>query len=122
MVPYATVIPRNHCGDMAKRPAGPARELPAAELPQHAPEQFDRIVSIGMFEHVGHMNHAVFIDVVHRHLARDGVFLLPHHRRRRRKGRRGPLDGQLHLPQRRGAIRDPGQPNHAGSLCQGGLE
>jgi cyclopropane-fatty-acyl-phospholipid synthase len=40
------------------------------------PEPFDRIVSIGMFEHVGHRNHAVFMDVVHRHLARDGVFLL----------------------------------------------
>ena len=40
------------------------------------PEPFDRIVSIGMVEHVGHMNHAVFIDVVHRHLARNGVFLL----------------------------------------------
>jgi cyclopropane-fatty-acyl-phospholipid synthase len=39
-------------------------------------ETFDRVVSIGMFEHVGRMNHAAFLDGVRRHLAEDGVFLL----------------------------------------------
>ena len=39
-------------------------------------EVFDRVASIGMFEHVGHRNHAVFMDCVARHLAGDGVFLL----------------------------------------------
>jgi cyclopropane-fatty-acyl-phospholipid synthase len=39
-------------------------------------EQFDRILSIGMFEHVGHRNQATFFDVVHRCLAPQGLALL----------------------------------------------
>ena len=39
-------------------------------------EVFDRVASIGMFEHVGHRNHAAFMDAVARHLTADGVFLL----------------------------------------------
>jgi cyclopropane-fatty-acyl-phospholipid synthase len=38
--------------------------------------QFDRIVSIGMFEHVGFKNYAAFMKVVHRCLPPDGLFLL----------------------------------------------
>ncbi|MDL2176856.1 cyclopropane fatty acyl phospholipid synthase [Stutzerimonas sp. FeSN7] len=38
--------------------------------------QFDRIASVGMFEHVGRKNHRVFMEVVHRCLADDGLFLL----------------------------------------------
>jgi cyclopropane-fatty-acyl-phospholipid synthase len=38
--------------------------------------QFDRIASVGMFEHVGPKNHGVFMDVARRLLARDGLFLL----------------------------------------------
>lgn len=38
--------------------------------------QFDRIVSVGMFEHVGHKNYAVYFETVHRLLADDGLFLL----------------------------------------------
>jgi cyclopropane-fatty-acyl-phospholipid synthase len=37
---------------------------------------FDAIASIGMFEHVGLKNYATFFDVVRRHLADDGLFLL----------------------------------------------
>jgi len=37
---------------------------------------FDRVVSVGMFEHVGHKNYRTFMDVVRRHLAPDGVLLL----------------------------------------------
>lgn len=37
---------------------------------------FDRIVSVGMFEHVGHRNHRTFMQVVHRCLRDDGIFLL----------------------------------------------
>ncbi len=37
---------------------------------------FDRIYSIGMFEHVGYRNHRTFMDVVKRLLAPDGLFLL----------------------------------------------
>lgn len=39
-------------------------------------EQFDRIVSVGMFEHVGPKNYATYFDVVNRNLKADGIFLL----------------------------------------------
>lgn len=39
-------------------------------------ESCDRIVSIGMFEHVGGKNHRTFMKVVHRCLKPDGLFLL----------------------------------------------
>ncbi|HLT44939.1 MAG TPA: cyclopropane fatty acyl phospholipid synthase [Luteimonas sp.] len=39
-------------------------------------ERFDRIVSIGMFEHVGVRNYATYFDVARRCLANDGLFLL----------------------------------------------
>jgi cyclopropane-fatty-acyl-phospholipid synthase len=39
-------------------------------------EKFDRIVSIGMFEHVGPKNYAVFMNTVYRNLKDDGLFLL----------------------------------------------
>jgi cyclopropane-fatty-acyl-phospholipid synthase len=37
---------------------------------------FDRIVSIGMFEHVGYPNYRTFMQVVNRCLKDDGLFLL----------------------------------------------
>ncbi|WP_115720573.1 cyclopropane fatty acyl phospholipid synthase [Gallaecimonas mangrovi] len=39
-------------------------------------EPFDRISSIGMFEHVGHKNHRTFMEVASRCLAPDGLMLL----------------------------------------------
>lgn len=39
-------------------------------------KKFDRIVSIGMFEHVGVKNYPIFMDVVYRNLKDDGIFLL----------------------------------------------
>lgn len=39
-------------------------------------ESFDRIVSIGMFEHVGYKNYRTYMQVVARCLAEDGLFLL----------------------------------------------
>lgn len=44
------------------------RDLPA--------DRFDRIVSVGMFEHVGHRNHAAFMEAVRSHLAEDGLALV----------------------------------------------
>ena len=38
--------------------------------------RFDRVVSIGMFEHVGYKNYRTFMQVVSRCLADDGLFLL----------------------------------------------
>lgn len=37
---------------------------------------FDRIVSVGMFEHVGERNYQAYMKVIHRCLALDGLFLL----------------------------------------------
>lgn len=39
-------------------------------------QQFDRIVSVGMFEHVGPKNYATYFDVVDRNLKPEGIFLL----------------------------------------------
>ncbi|THF59284.1 cyclopropane fatty acyl phospholipid synthase [Pseudothauera rhizosphaerae] len=39
-------------------------------------QRFDRIASVGMFEHVGHKNHRHFFKVARRCLADDGLFLL----------------------------------------------
>lgn len=38
--------------------------------------QFDRIVSVGMFEHVGPKNYATYFSVVDRNLHPEGIFLL----------------------------------------------
>ncbi|MRT55522.1 cyclopropane fatty acyl phospholipid synthase [Enterobacteriaceae bacterium RIT693] len=39
-------------------------------------EQFDRIASVGMFEHVGPKNYATYFEVADRNLKPDGIFLL----------------------------------------------
>lgn len=39
-------------------------------------ERFDRILSIGMFEHVGVKNYRRYFDVVRRNLVADGLFVL----------------------------------------------
>jgi len=39
-------------------------------------ERFDRVVSVGMFEHVGHKNYATFMEVAARCLTDEGLFLL----------------------------------------------
>jgi cyclopropane-fatty-acyl-phospholipid synthase len=38
--------------------------------------RFDRVYSIGMFEHVGWRNHRACLAAIHRHLRPDGLFLL----------------------------------------------
>lgn len=39
-------------------------------------ETFDRVVSLGMFEHVGHKNYSTYMKKVHDNLNDDGIFLL----------------------------------------------
>lgn len=39
-------------------------------------EQFDRVVSLGMFEHVGYLNYRTYMQIVHNCLTEDGIFLL----------------------------------------------
>lgn len=45
-------------------------------LPVDGSQRFDRVYSLGMFEHVGARNYATYFDVVRRLLAPDGLFLL----------------------------------------------
>jgi cyclopropane-fatty-acyl-phospholipid synthase len=39
-------------------------------------ETFDHIVSVGMFEHVGYKNYRTFMEIIHKCLKEDGLFLL----------------------------------------------
>ncbi len=39
-------------------------------------QKFDRVVSVGMFEHVGPKNYATYFEVVNRNLKPEGLFLL----------------------------------------------
>lgn len=39
-------------------------------------EKFDRIISLGMFEHVGHKNYLEYMQSAHKNLKDDGIFLL----------------------------------------------
>jgi cyclopropane-fatty-acyl-phospholipid synthase len=39
-------------------------------------QRFDRVASVGMFEHVGHRNYRTFFQVARRSLANDGLLLL----------------------------------------------
>jgi cyclopropane-fatty-acyl-phospholipid synthase len=40
------------------------------------PQQFDRVVSIGLCEHVGHKNYRAFLELAHNSLRDGGLFLL----------------------------------------------
>lgn len=39
-------------------------------------DRFDRVVSVGMFEHVGYKNYRTFMESAHKNLTNDGLFLL----------------------------------------------
>ena len=41
---------------------------------------FDRVASLGMFEHVGYKNYRKFFEVAHRSLCREGFFVLLNNR------------------------------------------
>jgi len=65
---------------------------------------FDRIVSIGMFEHVGRANYDAFFSACAERLDRDGVMLLHTHRLDAAAGPDQSLDHQIHLPGRPSAL------------------
>lgn len=64
---------------------------------------FDRIVSVGMFEHVGRKNYSAFMKVVKRCLADDGLVLL-HTIGKNIYGGNRSLDSQVHFPKRRPSL------------------
>ncbi len=51
------------------------RHLNSDDVPG-AGSHFDRIVSIGMIEHVGYKNYRIFMQTMHRLLKDNGLFLL----------------------------------------------
>lgn len=61
-------------------------------------EQFDRIVSVGMFEHVGPKNYKTYFEVADRNLKPDGIFLL-HTIGSKRTDNNVDLDQQIYLPE-----------------------
>jgi cyclopropane-fatty-acyl-phospholipid synthase len=46
------------------------------DIPKEFPRAFDRIVSLGMFEHVGPKNYRTYLEVARKGLKDDGLFLL----------------------------------------------
>ena len=65
--------------DQAKHARRRCQDLPVEirlEDYRELDEPFDRVLSVGMFEHVGVRNYRVFMSVVRRCLVRDGLFLL----------------------------------------------
>jgi cyclopropane-fatty-acyl-phospholipid synthase len=63
-------------------------------------DQFDRVVSVGMFEHVGVPNYHRFFDVITRRLADDGAALIHSIGPQGWSWRDERLDPQVHLPGR----------------------
>lgn len=59
-----------------KRCEGLPVEILVRDYRDLGPGQFDRIVSIGMFEHVTHKNYDTFMRVAEKALRPDGLFLL----------------------------------------------
>ena len=62
-------IARERCSDLPV-------EIRVQDYRSVTNEKFDRVVSIGMFEHVGKRNYRTFMEVVDRCLVNDGIFLL----------------------------------------------
>ncbi len=46
------------------------------DMPEKLEGTFDKIVSVGMFEHVGYKNHRAFMKIVKKMLAPDGLMLI----------------------------------------------
>ena len=66
---------------------------------------FDHVVSMGMFEHVGPRNYPAYFQTAERLLKDDGLFLLHTIGANQVRERHRPVDGQVHLRQRRPPVR-----------------
>jgi cyclopropane-fatty-acyl-phospholipid synthase len=74
-----TVTAVNISSEQIRYSAEQCKGLPVRILPcdyRQLQGTFDKIISIGMFEHVGRKNYREFMSVVHRSLKNDGIFLL----------------------------------------------
>jgi cyclopropane-fatty-acyl-phospholipid synthase len=68
-------VSKNQCHRAKKICAGLPVEIRLQDY-RDLKGKFDRIVSIGMFEHVGCKNYPQYMQIVHRCLKEDGLFLL----------------------------------------------
>lgn len=59
-----------------ERAKGLPVEIVLKDYREYSAEPFDHIVSIGMFEHVGHKNYRTYMEVARRLLKPEGLFLL----------------------------------------------
>ena len=80
--------------------------------------EFDRIVSIGMFEHVGVPHYREYFDTVKARLKEDGVALIHTIGARLDAGGHEPVDREIHLPWR---LRAPALSEVAGAVEDAGL-
>ena len=62
--------------------------------------RFDRVVSVGMFEHVGRPNYQTYFDCIRDFLVEDGIALVHTIARADGPGGNGPMDGQIYFPRR----------------------
>jgi SAM-dependent methyltransferase len=69
--------------------------------------QYDAVISIGMFEHVGAANHRTFMRIARRLLRDDGLFVLHTIGTNTRIGEDQSVDRAVHLSRRPGAGRGP---------------
>ncbi len=74
--------------------------------------EYDHIVSLGMFEHVGVKNYRTYMQVVSDHLKPHGLFCPPDHRHQLFLHRQRPLVRPLYLPELPAALPGPDQPGH----------
>ena len=87
------------CPRRRKEPR-PARQNSCSAIIATFPDPFDRIVSVGMFEHVGVDFYETFFRRCAELLSDDGVMVLHSIGRSDRSRRDQPLDRQIHFPGR----------------------
>lgn len=69
-------VSREQAALARERAAGLPIEIRIQDYREISDGPYDHVISIGMFEHVGHKNYRSYMDVVRRVLKRDGLFLL----------------------------------------------
>ena len=84
---------------------------------------FDRVVSIGLTEHIGHKNYRTFLEVAHELPERRRPVPPPYHRLQSFRDRHRSVDQQIYLPERppsfhRTAWRSDGTAVRHGGLAQ----
>jgi cyclopropane-fatty-acyl-phospholipid synthase len=75
VIGVGVTISKEQCELAKNRCAGLPIEIRLQDY-RDVDESFDRIASLGMFEHVGYKNYFTYMQAVHRNLADDGLFLL----------------------------------------------